>query len=102
MEISVFVFILAIFAIIFFFKSFYAFVYFIVATDIFLRIVTYLKMNILRDDAFGFLSAIPSDVPSIINGFDLGMFNDILMAFYIVVYIVFEVLLITKFVSKKF
>lgn len=96
------VFIIALIAIIIFFKNFYAFVYFVCATDIFLRIVTYLKTYILRDDAFGFFDFIPANIPAMINGYNLGIFNDILMALYVIVYIVFEVLVISRFFNKKF
>ena len=65
-------------------------------------IFTYLKTYILRDDAFDFLTLIPSNVLSLLQSFDLGALNDILLAVYIVVYIVFEVLIIKTFIKKKF
>ena len=102
MTVQLLVFILALVAIIFFFKNFNACVYFIVMIDIFLRIVTYLMENYLRADAFSFLSVIPSSVLEIFNSFELGIINEILVVIYIIVYIIFEVLLIRFFIKRKF
>lgn len=102
MTVQLMIFIIALLAIIFFYKSFNAAVYFIVIIDIFLRIFTYLKTYILRDDAFDFLTLIPANILELLQSFDLGVFNDVLLAVYIVVYIVFEVLIIKTFVKKKF
>lgn len=88
--------------VIFFFRNFNACVYFVVMVDIFLRIVYYLKMNILRADAFDFFKYIPADIPTIINSFHLGVFNDLLMGIYVIMYIVFEVILINVFINRKF
>lgn len=102
MTVQLIIFLLALLAVIFFYKNFNSCVYFVVIVDIFLRIVTYLKLNILKDGAFDFLGFIPADVPSIINSFDLGIFNEILIAVYIIIYIVFEVLIIRQFVKRKY
>lgn len=102
MNVSLIVFVLALVLVVVFFKDFNAFVYFVVTADIFLRIVTYLKMNIIKDSAFGFLSVIPANVPAIIKSFDLGMFNEILMFIYIVLYIIFEAFMIRHFIRRKF
>ena len=102
MTIQLLIFILALIAIIFLFKNFNACVYFVVMVDIFLRIVTYLKINYFRDDAFSFFDTIPSNVLAIINSFELGIFNEILIIAYIIIYIVFEVLLIRIFIKKRF
>lgn len=102
MTVQLMIFILALVAVIIFFKNFNACVYFIVIVDILLRIFTYLKTYILKDDAFDFLAFIPANIPSIIQSFDLGMFNDVVMFLYVVIYIVFEVLIIKIFINKKF
>lgn len=102
MSIPMIVFIVALILVVVFFKDFHAFVYSVVVIDIFLRVVTYLKMYIIKDTAFSFLNAVPADVPSIIKSIDMGAFTDVLMFVYVVVYIVFEVFLINKFVHKKF
>ncbi len=102
MNISLIVFIALLILVIVFFKDFHAFVYFVVATDIFLRLVTYLRANIIKDSAFAFLKAVPANVPEIIKSFDLGMFTEILILIYIIVYIIFESFLIRNFIKKKF
>lgn len=102
MSLPLVIFIIALVLIIVFYKDFHAFVYFIVASDIFLRIVTYLKANIIKDSAFAFLGVIPADVPEIIRSFDLGVVTEFFMFLYIVVYIVFEGLLIRMFIRRKF
>ena len=102
MTIQLIIFIFALLAVIFFFKNFNAAVYFVVMVDILLRIITYLKANILRDDAFSFLGFIPADIPTIIRSFDMGIFVEILIGIYIIMYIVFEILLIKLFINRKF
>lgn len=102
MTVQVLILIIALLAVIFFFKSFNASVYFIVVVDIFLRIVTYLKINYLRTDAFSFLSVVPEDIPSIIRSFDLGVFSEVLMIVYLIVYIILEILLVKQFIKRKF
>ncbi len=102
MTIQLIIFLVALCAVIFFFKNFNASIYFIVIVDIFLRIVTYLKLNYLRNDAFSFLGLFPDDIPAIIDSFELGVFNEILMFIYLLVYIIFEILIIRYFVKRKF
>ncbi len=102
MTVQLMILILALVAVIILFKNFNACIYFIVIVDILLRIFTYLKTYILKDDAFDFLSLIPTNVPAILQSFDLGMFNDIVMFLYVVIYIIFEVLIIKTFINKKF
>ena len=102
MTIELILFIAAVVAVIFFFKSFNAFIYFIVLIDIFLRIIDFLKDNYLKDSAFSFLNSLPSSVLDIINSLKLGMLNEILVIAYIIIYIIFEVLLIRFFIRRKF
>ena len=65
MTIPVIVLIIALVLIIVFFKDFNAFVYAFVMIDIFLRIVTYLKMYIIKDNAFGFFNFIPENIQTV-------------------------------------
>lgn len=102
MSIPFVLFVVALILVVLFYKDMKAFVYFVVMTDIFLRLVTYLKTNIIKDTAFSFLDAIPSDVPEIIRSFDLDVLTEILIFLYIVTYIIFEIFLIRIFVKKKF
>ena len=102
MTIQLIILLVALAAVIVFFKNFNASIYFIVIVDIFLRIIAYLKLNYLRNDAFSFLNVLPGDIPSILNSFELGAFNEILMVIYLIVYIIFEVLIIRYFIRRKF
>lgn len=102
MSVSVIVLILALILIIVFFKDFNAFVYAFVMIDIFLRIVTYLKTYIIKDNAFGFFDFIPESIPAILKSFDLGTFNDIVMFLYVIIYMIFLGLMFSKFVNRKF
>lgn len=102
MTVQLLVFILALVAVIFFFKNFNACVYFVVMVDIFLRIVTYLKLHYFRADAFSFFDVVPANVLDLLNSFELGSFNEILVIVYIIIYIIFEVLLIKFFIKKSF
>ena len=102
MSVSLLIFIVLLILVVVFFKNFYAFVYFVVASDIFLRLVTYLKANIIKDSAFAFLNAIPANVPEIIKSFDLGVLTEFLMFLYIAIYIIFESFMITNFIKRKF
>ena len=102
MSVSVIVLILALILIIVFFKDFNAFVYAFVMIDIFLRIVTYLKTYIIKDNAFGFFDFIPESIPAILKSFDFGTFNDIVMFLYVIIYMIFLGLMFSKFVNRKF
>ena len=102
MTIQLLIFIIALGAIIFFFKNFNACVYFIVMVDIFLRVLAYLIQHYLRADAFSFIESLPSSVLEILNSFEVGVLNEILVIIYIIIYIIFEVLLIRFFIKRKF
>ncbi len=102
MTIPVIALIIILILIIVFFKDFNAFVYAFVMIDIFLRIVTYLKTYLLKDNAFGFFDFIPESIPAIIKSFDFGTFNDVVMFLYVLVYMIFLGLMFSKFVNRKF
>ena len=102
MSIPLVIFIIALVLVVVFYKDVRAFVYFVVMTDIFLRLVTYLKVNIIKDTAFSFLNVVPKDVPDIIRSFDLGVMTEIFIFVYVVTYIIFEVFLIRLFIKRKF
>ncbi len=102
MNVALVIFLIAMILVIVFYKDYRAFIYFVVCVDIFLRLVTYLKTNIIKDTALSFFNAIPADVPAIINSFDLGVVNEIIIFIYVVIYIIFEIFIIRNFVKKKF
>lgn len=102
MNIALIVLLIAMVLVIVFYKDFRAFVYFVVFADIFLRIVSYLKTNIIKDTALSFFDFVPASIPSIIDSFDLGIFNEILLFIYFIVYIIFEIFIIRLFIKRKF
>lgn len=102
MSVEFLIFIIALVIVIVFYKSFYSFVYFTVIVDIFLRVVTYLKTELIRADAFSFLNYIPDSVAVIIKSWDLGIFTEVLIFIYAVIYIVFLILTIKRFIKRKF
>lgn len=102
MNIALIILLIAAILVIVFYKDFRAFVYFIVCIDVFLRIVSYLKTNIIKDTALSFFDAIPSSIPAIIDSFDLGAFNEILLFIYVIIYIIFEIFIIRLFIKRKF
>ena len=102
MNIPFIIFVALLILVIVFFKDFHAFVYFIVMVDIFLKVISYLRINVIKDSALGFLKQVPADVPAIIKSLDLGMFTEILIILYIIVYMVFEGFLIRNFIRRKF
>ena len=102
MSAALVIFLILMVLVIIFYKDFNAFIHFVVGADILLRIVGYLKANIIKDSAFSFLNVIPSDVPDIIRSFDLGALTEIFIFLYVVIYIIFEVHIVRNFIKKKF
>lgn len=101
MSIEFIIFIIALVAIIVCFKNFYSGVYFVVIVDIFLRVVTYLKDNLIRADVLDFLNYIPASVSEIILSFNVDILTDVLLFIYVAIYIVFEVIIIKQFIKKR-
>lgn len=84
------------------FKKFSSFVYFIAIIDIFLRILTFIKIQLGIPELTSFLNKyFPSSVPGIINAYSNGIFNTILIWGYIVIFIIFEFYIIRTFFKKK-
>ena len=73
MSISVIVLIILLILIIVFFRDFNAFIYSFVMIDIFLRIITYLKTYLLKDNAFGFFDFVPESISAILKSFDFSV-----------------------------
>lgn len=88
--------------VVFVFKQFSSFVYFMAIVDILLRIITFIKLNIGIPELSSFLDAyIPVSIPAIIDTYSTGIFNTILIWGYVIIYIIFETYIIRTFFRKK-
>ncbi|MEG0826601.1 MAG: hypothetical protein RR404_03945 [Bacilli bacterium] len=89
-------------AVIVFFKKFSNFVYAVAIIDIFLRILTFIKLNINVPEISNFIiKYFPTNIPAIINKYTNEMFSNILIWIYIVIFIIFEYYIIKSFIKKK-
>ncbi len=86
----------------FVFKKFESLVYFIAMTDIFLRILTFIKQNITMPELYTFLNKyVPLSIPNIIDKHASGIFNEILIWVYVIIFAIFEYYIIKTFFKKK-
>ena len=88
--------------VVFFFKKFSSFIYFLAIVDIFLRIMTFIKLQISNYEIYSFLNKyIPTSIPSIIDAYSSGILNTILIWLYVIAIIIFESYIIRTFFRKK-
>lgn len=89
--------------IVFFFKrTFSGFVYAVGAADILFRLLAFLKVRLLSNEISAFISDyLPASIPSLINKYASGGFNDFLMWIYVGIMIVFEFYVIRTFIKKR-
>lgn len=88
--------------VIFVYKRFSSFVYLIAIIDIFLRIVSFLKHNITSPELYAFLNKnVPLSIPNIIDKYTNGVFNEIFLWFYVIIFIIFEYYIIKSFLKKN-
>ena len=86
----------------FFFRRFDAFVFFVAIIDIFLRIMTFIKGQVTDPEVASIIGRyFPESVPAIINHYSADIINTILMWVLVVIYIIFEVLIIKSFWRRK-
>lgn len=88
----------------FFFRSFESFVYSFAIIDLFLRIIAFtltLFGEYLGDVTTFLKTYIPANIPSIINTYSTGIFNQLLMIGYLIIFILFECYTIKYFFKKK-
>lgn len=90
-------------AIVFFFKrTFSGFVYSVGMVDIFLRILAFLKNELLGGEISAFINRwFPESIPDIINKYTNGILETVLFWVYVGIMIVFEVYIIKGFFNKK-
>ena len=88
--------------VIFFFKRFSSFIYFIAITDIFLRIVTFIKIELTSGDIYAILNKyIPANILAILGNYSSGLLYTILVWLYVIAFIIFECYIIRTFFRKK-
>lgn len=88
--------------VIIFFKKISSVIYFIVIIDIFLRILTFIKLNIpLKDMAAVIDTYIPSSIPLLVGRYISGIPYTVFSWLYLVVFIIFESYIIRTFWKKK-
>lgn len=84
------------------FRKFSSLVYYLVAVDILLRMLTFIKIKFQIKELTNFLDAyIPSNLISIFDKYTSGIFNDVLVVGYIVVVLIFEFYIIKTLIKKK-
>lgn len=83
-------------------KTFSSFVYAVAVTDIFFRIITYLKIKLTSGALYAFLDKnIPSNIPAVIEKYTNYEFSTVLIWGYVILMIVFEFYAIRTFMRKK-
>lgn len=86
----------------FMYKKIEKVIYFIVFMDVLLRLVAYIKQNITIQEVYTFLNRyIPLSIPSLIDKYTTGIFNEVLIWIYVGIFIVFEYFIIRLFFKKK-
>lgn len=89
--------------VVFFFKrTFSGFVYAVGAVDIFLRLLAFLKTNLLSWEISNLINSyLPESIPSLINKYTNGGFNTFLIWVYVGIMVVFEFYIIRTFIKKR-
>lgn len=97
-----FVIILILLAVLFYFRKFSNFVYALAITDIFLRILNFIKLNIGVSEISLFISKyFPADIPAIIYKYTNGVLSDILVWGYVIIFVAFEFYIVRAFFRNK-
>ncbi|MCI9233016.1 MAG: hypothetical protein HFH08_00295 [Bacilli bacterium] len=88
--------------VVFFFKQFSSFVYFVMIADIFLRLMHGIAGLLKIAEFTGFVNKyIPVSIPGIINTYSTGIFNTLLILGYIILVSIFEFYIIRIFFKKR-
>lgn len=88
--------------VVFIFKKFSSFIYFLAIIDILLRILTFIKLQIPSQEVYALLNKyVPTSIPGILNAYSTGILNTILVWLYVIAMIIFESYIIKTFFRKK-
>lgn len=87
--------------VIFFFRRFSSLIYLIGIVDIFLRLVTFIKVELTKGELYAIIDKyIPSNIPTLLGNYSDGLLYTILLWLYIAAMIIFEFYLIKGFFKK--
>ncbi|HPF82923.1 MAG TPA: hypothetical protein PLV83_01985 [Bacilli bacterium] len=85
-----------------FMKKFKCFVYFVGIIDIFLRIITFVKIQVTSGDIYNILNKyIPASIPDIIGNNCSDILYTILLWAYVSIMVLFEFYVFRMFLKKK-
>ena len=88
--------------VIFFFKRFDSFIYFIAVVDIFLRILTFIKIHVPVPELKALIGRyFPESIPAIINKYTSGIVNTIIIWVYAIIFMIFLFYTARIFFRKK-
>lgn len=88
--------------VIFVFKRFSSFIYYIAIIDIFLRIATFVKTDVVNGEVFKIIDKyLPENIPTIINTYSTGILSTILIWLYVIAFVIFEYYIIRTFFKRK-
>lgn len=87
--------------VLFIFRKFSSFIYFIAIVEIFLRVVTYFKITFTKGAIFTFLNTyIPANIPTIMDTYADGLLLDVFIFMFVLGFIVFETYLVKSLFKK--
>lgn len=88
--------------VLFFFRRFKSFIYFLGMIDIFLRIVSFIKIELTKGAIYLFLDKyIPASLPAILANYSSGLLYTILLWLYVAAMCIFEFYIIKIFFRRK-
>ena len=100
MDLAIFLILMAV--VIFFFKRFSSFIYFVAIVDIFLRILTFIKLNVNVPELYALINKyIPENVPAIIDRYTNGIVYTVLLWIYVIIFCIFLFYVTRTFFKKK-
>ncbi len=102
MDLAIFLILMAV--VIFFFKRFSSFIYFVAIVDIFLRILTFVKVQTKSSvpELYALINKyIPENIPSIIGRYTNGIVYTVLVWIYVIIFCIFLFYVTRTFFRKK-
>lgn len=88
--------------IVFWKKTFASFVYFLSLTDITLRVLTFIRMNIGLPDVSSFIAKyVPTSLKALIDVYSEGILNNVLTWGHVLIYVLFIIYVAKYFIKMK-